>query len=97
MGRVEKFRQIRTLRQKYILAAFVFITLLAVGFYTADHSVSNLIGVDQGLKIFHVVNNDNRVQVVFMNQRIELDLEYVSHDLEKVKQFFAGIFGNGQK
>ena len=92
MGRVEKFRQKRTLRKKYMIAVVVFITLLTAGFYTADYSVSNLTGMDRGLKIFNIINTNDRVQFVFMNQKIELDLEYVNSDLEKVRQFFAGIF-----
>ena len=95
MGRVEKFKQLRTLRHKYIISVLIFITLLIAGICTADYSINNLIGIDQGLRIFNVINNDNRVEVVFMNQKMEFNLGYINNDLEKLRQFFANLFGEG--
>ena len=93
MGRVEKFRQLRTVRQKYIISVIIFVTLLTVGIGTADYSINNLIGVDEGLGIFSVNNNNSKVELVFMNQKLKFDLEYVNNDLEKLRQLLAGIFG----
>lgn len=92
MGRVEKFRQLRNLRQKYVISILVFITLLTVGIFTADYSVNNLIGTERGLKIFNMSSSNNIFELVFMNQKIRFDLEYVNNDLEKLRQLLAGIF-----
>jgi len=95
MGRVEKFKQLRNLRQKYIISVLIFITLLTVGICTADYSINNLIGMEQGLRIFNVSNTENKVEIVLMNQKIELNLGYINSDLEKLRQFFSNLFGEG--
>lgn len=92
MGRVEKFRNIRAVRQKYFITAGIFILLLAAGMYTADYSISKLIGYDGGLGIFHVFNSGSSFELVFMNQKLNFDLTYVNSDIEKVRKFLAAIF-----
>ncbi len=92
MGRVEKYKQLRNLRQRYVISVVIFVVLLTAGIGTADYSVNSLIGTGRGIRILNVSSNNNKLEIDFMNQKFQFDLEYVNNDLEKLRQFLAGIF-----
>ena len=95
MGRVEKFKQMRALRHKYFISVIIFVTLLTAGICVADYSVNSLLGVDGGLKVFSVNNSDNKLEIIFMNQQLHFNMEYLNKDMGKLRQFLADIFGKG--
>ncbi len=93
MGRVERFRQKRILRQKYLVSLIIFILLLSIGIGAADYSVNNLLGGEKKFNIISINNNKPNVELFFMNQKLVLDTEYVSRDLERLRQCLSRLLG----
>lgn len=93
MGRLHKFREIRVLRQKYFFSIFIFLTILSMGLCIADYSVNSLIGVQKGLKFFSMRNYESYLEVIFMNQKLDIDTEYINRDLKRLRAQAERIIG----
>lgn len=96
MGRVEKYRQLRALRQKYFFSIVIFFTLFTAGFCAADCSVNSLMDGQKGLNFFTLNNYGSYIEVVFMNKKIDIDTEYVNKDLNRLRQQASRILGKGR-
>lgn len=95
MGRVERFRQLRLIRQRYFYSIMVFVIILTLGICAADYSVNNLLGGRKGLGFISLDNYGTYIEVGFMNQKVKIDTEYVNKDLDRIKQQAARLFGKG--
>lgn len=93
MGRVEKFKELRNLRNKYLFSVFLFLLLLTAGICTADYSINGLMGGQRGLDIIVFKNNNSYLEIKFMNQKIYLNTQYVSRDLDRLRQEVKKLLG----
>jgi len=93
MGRVEKYRQLRNLRQRFILSAALFIILVTAGICAADYSINGLMMGGSGLNLMFVNDKGNYIEIVFMNQKLYINTQYISRDIGRLKQEAAKLFG----
>ena len=93
MGRLEKYRQRRILRQKYLFSIIIFVSLLSAGLCAADYSINSLLGGEKGLNLLSIRNSDTSLEMVFMNQKMVFDTEYVNRDLDRIKQKLSELMG----
>lgn len=91
MNRLEKFRQKRNLKQKYMSAALLFLSLLIAGIMSVDYSINYLVSGRQGFAFATVNSKDNGLEIVFMNQRIYVNTQYIKRDLNKLKSELQGL------
>lgn len=86
MNRLEKYKQMRGLRQRYLISILLFMFLLVAGICIADTSINGLMSGGSGLNIFSVNNYGNSLEVVFMNKKIYLNVQYIQRDLGNLKE-----------
>ncbi len=82
MNRVDRFRQARQIRNRYLLSAVIFFTILAPGIYIVDNSVKAMIGDDSVPALVSVENYQNYIEIGVMNQKIYINTEYITRDLK---------------
>ncbi len=92
MSRLEKYRQLRGLKQRYFISVLVFLFLLVTGICIADSSINGLMAGGSGLNIFSVKNDGDSVQVVFMNQKVYLNTQYIRHDMQRLEDGLDRLF-----
>lgn len=93
MSRVEKFKQKRNLRQKYVSAAFLFFFLLTAGILSVDYSTNYLVSGRHGIALIALNSKSASLEIVFMNQRLYVNTQYINRDLNKLKDEFQKLFG----
>lgn len=86
MNRLEKYRRIRTLRQRYMFSALLSLSLLSAGICTADYSINGLMAGKNGLNIVSVKNSGPLTEFAFMDQKLYINTQYIGRDFEKLKQ-----------
>lgn len=85
MSRLEKYRQMRNLRQKYTVSILLFLFFLAAGICIADSSINGLMSGGTGAGIFSVTQYENSIRIVFMNQELYLNTQYVRRDMKNLQ------------
>ena len=93
VNRLEKYRLRRSLRQKYLSAAFVFFFLMIAGLLSADYSTNALISGNQGIKIFSLENKQTYLEIDLMNQKFYINIQYINRDVGRLKQELSKFFG----
>lgn len=93
MSRLEEFRQKRSLRRKYLLAALLFFLLLSAGLLSVDYSTNFLINGQQGAEFISFNNKGSNLEIAFMNKKLYINTQYINRDLEKLKKRFGEVFG----
>ena len=94
MSRVEKYKQMRGLKQRYLISILLFMFLLVTGICIADSSINGLMAGGRGLNIFSVKNYGNSLEVVFMNKKVYLNTQYIQRDLENIRKEADKILGS---
>lgn len=92
MGRLEKYRQMRNLRQKYMISVLLFLFFLAAGICIADSSINGLMSGGTGVNIFSVTKYENSIRIIFMNQTLYLNTQYVKRDMENLRDGLDKLF-----
>jgi len=85
LGRLEKFKLKRNLRHKYVIAALLFFSLLTAGVLSVDYSTNYLLNGRQGIAMVAFNNKEISMEIVFMNQKLYLNTQYIKRDLDKLK------------
>lgn len=94
MSRMEKFKQKRNLRQKYVSAALLFFFLLTAGIATVDYSTNYLVTGRQGVAFVELNSKATSLEIIFMNHKIHINTQYLNRDLNRFKyelQRFLGL------
>lgn len=91
MGRLQRFREIRYNKRKHLLSIMIFLVLLILGIYIADHSVYNLIEGKEGMGIVAFKNTGPYIEVNFMNCRLFLNTGRIARDYQMIKEYIARI------
>lgn len=93
MSRVEKFKEIRSLRKKYASIFVLFTLLMVVGVCVADYSVNNLMQNRKQIEILSLKSlKDSFIEINFMNQKWYINTSYISRDYKKLKSTVDGWF-----
>lgn len=94
MNRLEKFKQRRCLRKKYLSAAFVFFFILTAGLMSADYATNALMTGHQGIEFISFENRQTYLEIVLMNQKIYINTRYINRDTERLKNELIKLFGS---
>ena len=92
MSRVEKFKQKRNLKHKYITAALLFFFLLTAGILSVDYSTNYLVAGRQGIALAALNNKTTSLEIVFMNQKLYINTQYINRDLSRLKSKLQQLF-----
>lgn len=88
--RLEIYRRKR-IRRKVSFAALIIVGfLLIAGIVIVDISVNRLVSGKQTLSLIDVKNHVTHVEITVMNHRIRIDTEYLSKDIEALKDLIQG-------
>ncbi len=93
MNRLEKFKQRRCLRKKYLSAALVFFFLLTAGFIAADYATNTLMTGHQGIEFISIEDKQTYLEIIMMNQKICINTQYINRDAERLKNDLIKAFG----
>lgn len=94
MGRFERYRQKRRLKQKYFFSVILFLFLLVSGLFIADYTTNKLISDVGELKIVHIKNLGHCIEINFMNNKFYINTSYINRDINKIKNLlFAASEG----
>jgi hypothetical protein len=90
---VEKFKQKRNLRQKYVAAALLFFFLLTAGIISVDYSTNYLLTGNQCMAFAAVNSKASSLEIVFMNRKIYINTQYIKRDMKKLKNDLQRVLG----
>lgn len=93
MSRVEKFKQKRNLRHKYVSAVLLFFLMLTAGILSVDYSTNYLVSGRHGIALIALNNKAASLEIVFMNQKLYVNTQYINSDLKKLKGELQKLFG----
>jgi hypothetical protein len=96
MSRLEKYKQLRSLRQRYFISVLLFLFLLVTGICIADSSINGLMSGGSGLNLFSVKKYENSLELVFMNKKLYLNTQYIQHDLQNLRREADRLLGQGE-
>lgn len=82
---MEKYREYRRIKKKYISAACLFIILLTAGVGLTDYTSNYLINSDKDIKIISFRVNTDYLEVSLMNAKFHIDISYLNNDLRKIR------------
>lgn len=92
MSRVEKFKQRRNLRQKYLSAAVLFFFLMTAGLLSVDYSTNYLMSGRQGIALAALNNKTTSLEITFMNQKLYVNTQYINRDLNRFRVELQKLF-----
>jgi ABC-type antimicrobial peptide transport system permease subunit len=93
MSRVEKFKQIRQLRKKYVLSFLLFFLLITGGLCITDYFVNNLMQDKKCIEIISFKNiKDSQIEISFMNQKVYINMTYVKRDYQRLKNAVENVY-----
>jgi hypothetical protein len=92
MGRLDKYKQIRNIKQKYLFSAFLFLLLLVTGICIVDNSTNSLMGEGSSISIFAVKNHSSYMEIIFMNQKLYVNTQYINRDMNRLKEKVSELF-----
>lgn len=86
MNRLEKFREIRRFRRKYISSFFLFFVLLVAGICIVDYSGNYLMQDERRITIASVKNNRTNLEINLLNYKFYLNITYINRDIERIRE-----------
>lgn len=93
MSRVEKFKQKRILRKRYISAALLFFFILISGIICVDYATNYFMNGNHGIAFTDVICKKEFVEIKFMNHKLYINTQYINRDMEKLKGKLQELFG----
>jgi hypothetical protein len=86
MGRVEKFKEIRLLRRKYIFSFLLIVVVFVAGICFTDYSINSLMKNENRLSIVtYSLKNNSNIEISILNNKFYFDISYLKRDLGKLK------------
>lgn len=92
MNRVERFRQLRKSRRKYILVVILFIMLVISGICIVDYSINSLMYDNNQIEVLSFRNSDNCFEISILKNKFYVNTTYMKRDYEKLKGLITGLF-----
>lgn len=91
MGRLEKFREARQSKRKYVFAFFLFFFLILPGLYIADYSTNTLMKNQNhaGIVSFKKLS-DTYFELDILDKKIHINTIFVSRDFQNLKKKIDG-------
>jgi cell division septal protein FtsQ len=92
-SRVERFKEHRKIKRKYLLAALILLLLLVMGILVSDYSVNYLLKDDKHVNIVGIKSVDEyQYEISFLDYRLYITTKYISRDYEKLRNLVSSFF-----
>jgi len=89
VNRVEKYRRIREMKRRYILAVMLLFFILITGLSAVDSSNNYLMSGKRGIELVKIESQPEYIRVSFMNRNIYINTKYINRDLRKLKKILG--------
>ncbi len=92
MNRVERLKEKKTHKRKYVCLAILFFSVVFTGICTADYSINSLMNNQKCIKIFTYRNyGESSFEISVMNKKVHFNTKYIERDINKIKSKFSGL------
>ena len=92
MNRVERFKEVRKLKRKYMLVVLFLILFMISGICIADYSINNLMYDDNHIEVISIHNSGAYLEISILKSKIYINTTSMKKDYEKVKGLITGLF-----
>ena len=86
MNRLEKYKEIRKTRRRYVSLFLVFFSLLVLGACITDYALNGLMKDQKGINLVSLASSDTYAEISILNHKYYLNTTYISRDLERAKK-----------
>jgi hypothetical protein len=87
LGRLEKFREARRFKIKYMYTFLLIFILLVSGICIVDYSVNNLLKNSKNIGIISAKTDETELEISILNYKLRLNTKYINRDINKLKSF----------
>lgn len=85
--RLEKFREARRSRRRYLCAFLLFFLLVMLGVCIADFSINNMMKNQSGIELVHFQKiNESFLEISLLDKKFYIDTSYVNRDFQNLKR-----------
>lgn len=95
MSRLERFKEIRAVRRRYLFSILIFFMLLIPGICISDYSVNSILKDEKRIEVVGLKNINNQyLEVNLFKIKYHINIKYLFRDYEKVKKSILGVFNS---
>lgn len=92
MGRVEKFKEVRMTKVKFVASILLFVVILSVGIMAVDYSLNSIVTNNSTINVLKIVKvAENKLEIDFANKKYSLNTTYINRDLNRLKLRFSQL------
>jgi hypothetical protein len=86
MSRVERFKEIRDRRRKYILSVSFVLIIMILGICTVDYSVNTILLDEKRLSLVtYQTLGEDELQISILNNKIPVNTTFIKRDFQRLK------------
>lgn len=87
MSRLEKYREIRITRKRYLLSVIIFLMLIIPGLCIVDYSVNSIMKGENRIDVLAIKNIKSQyIEITLMNRKHYINTVYLRRDYERFKK-----------
>ncbi|MDP4091871.1 MAG: hypothetical protein Q8920_00750 [Bacillota bacterium] len=93
MSRLEKYKEKRKRKRRYIISLIFVLTLFITGIFVADYSVNYMISGEKKTGVFNVQSRDGtHTDIIIFDRKLTLNTYYLQRDYKNLIKFIKNIF-----
>lgn len=89
MTRVEKFRRMRLMRRRYLLAFILLVFIFTAGITAVDRSTNYFMSGKRGVEFVNIESHPEYIRISFMKKNIYINTKYINRDIAKLKKMLG--------
>jgi len=87
VGRVEKFKEARMTKFKFVSSITLFFIVLFIGIIAVDYSLNSIVINSSSINVLKIEKvSENKLEIDFANKKYNLNTTYINRDLNRLKQ-----------
>lgn len=91
MNRLEKFRQIRQVKRKFLSIVFLCVFLLISGICIVDYSVNSLIRNNKNVGLIELKSSKSYIEVCLLNNKLYINTSYINRDIKRIRKLVSDV------
>lgn len=92
MSRVERLKEKKSYRRKYVGLAVLFFSVVFAGICAADYSVNSLMTNQKCIKIISFRNYaESSFEISIMDKKVHFNTKYIEKDIKNIKNKISGL------
>ncbi len=92
MNRVDRLREKKSHKRKYVSLVLFFLSVVFIGICTADYSINSLMMNQKCIKVISFKNNGGSVfEISLMNKKIHFNIKYIEKDIQNLRNRISDI------